>query len=77
MVQFDYEEDGLEMQKKHPLISKRFPACTPIQRVMLPYTFTKRCVGSISNVAHLYQFQLLFASPVLRISSREILSLNL
>ena len=60
MVKFDNPEAGKDMRRCHPLLAKKYPGCTQIQKQLHKYSTAKK--SSIkSNTAAVYQFALILA----------------
>ena len=74
MVKFDNEESGRELRRTQPLLSSRYPGCTPIKKQIHKYSTSKQSRGVKSNVATVQQFPLIlsFASTTHKIQGQTI-----
>ena len=75
MVRFDNEEAGSELRRCHPLLTKKYPGCTPIKKQLHKYSTAKK--SSVrSNLASVYQFAIIlaFSSTTHKIQGRTIKS---
>ena len=62
MVKFDNPEAGRELRRCHPVLAKKYPGCTPLQKQLHKYSTAKRSsVKSRGASASVYQFALILA----------------
>ena len=55
MVKFDEEVQGAQRRQNYPKMAKRFPGCTPIEKILFQYSLSKKNTRGM-NTAQVFQF---------------------
>ena len=77
MIRFDEECQGAERRQNYPGLSKKYPGCTPIDKVLYQYSLSRKNARE-TNTAQVFQFPIVvcFAATTHKFQGGTILKPN-